>query len=525
MAVYNKYLGLPWESESSTLIISTASSTSFQFTNNSVLENLKDNVDGYIIPKYLRNMFISTWDSTVFKITTASGSNIEYIGIDSGIGDDLLEKPNRDLVGNKIFLGKKSYSGTFSYSESHDIMTSDLLLSDIDLFFYNTRPDDILQYNTRVVLLAGTNQLIYNVAPYIQSQVTLTSGGSYSLSLDLVNNSGDIILQSQGMDLFGNNLSNGGNVIINDIIFPTIGTSSLIETQLGLDKMNLIYRDGELTWDKISFPQVDYIGVTGSRLSINGSTINANSHSLEFTDERPCTIKIGDVSIGSTFDRMSIADVLRKIIYPYLPPSCTISLANSTGYVEIGTYPNISINYSITKKTENTLPTRLVNMIPGTYPGITTAGENTIFGVSRGVMIQPITATTSIFSVVVSDGISTNTATTSVSGIYPYFYGFTSSNDLTTLALSSMTKLVEPKGDKTYDLTGSGNFFIAYDADYGPLTSILDDLSIDIIGTFSSSVKILSSPTGLWSSKEYLVYKWENVSQIGPPSENFQFKY
>ena len=122
---------------------------------------------------------------------------------------------------------------------------------------------------------------------------------------------------------------------------------------------------------------------------------------------------------------MSIADVLRKIIYPYLPPTCTISLANSTGYVEIGTYPNISINYSITKKTENTLPTRLVNMLPSAYPKITTPGENTTSGVSRGVMIQPITATTSLFSVVVSDGISTNTATTSVSGVYPYFYGFT----------------------------------------------------------------------------------------------------
>jgi len=525
MSTYNKYIGLSWEAQSSTLIIGTATTTSFSFTNNSVLENLKDNIDGYIIPKYLRDMFISTWDSIVFKPTIASGSSTQYIGIDSGIGDDLLEKPNRDLVVNKIFLGKKSYSGTYSYSESNDIMTSELLSSDIDLFFYNTRPDTLSQDNTRIILLAGTNQLIYNNAPYIQSQITTTTGGSQSLTLDIFNSSGDIILLSQGIDSLGNNISSGGNIYINDISFPSIGTSSYVESSVGIDKNNLIYRDGELVWDKISFPQTDYIGITGSRISINGDLINANSHSLDFTDIRPCPIKIGDVSVGTTFDRMSIADVLRKIIYPYLPPKCTISLANSTGYVEVGTYPNISINYTITKKTENTLPTRLINMIPSTYPKITTPGENTISGVSRGIMVQPVTATTSLFEVNVTDGTSNSIATASVSGIYPYFYGFTSSNNLTVSALSSMTKLVEPKGDKIYDLTGSGNFFFAYDADYGPLSSIYNDLNIDIIATFSSSVNIISSPTGLWSSKEYLVYKWENVSQIGPPSEIFEFKY
>lgn len=525
MATYSKYTGLPWEADSSSLIISTASIVSFEFTNNSVLENLKDNEDAYITPKYLRDMFISTWDSTSFKITSASGSSKEYIGIDSGLADNLSEKPNRDLIVNKIFLGKKSYSGTYSYSESNDIMTSELLSSDIDLFLYNTRLDDLSQYNTRIVMLAGTDAAIYNVAPYLQSQVTTTLGGSHSLSLDVVNPSGDIVFLSQGIDSFGNNISTGGKISINNITFPSIGTSSVVESSVGINKKNLIYRDGDLTWEKISFPQTDYIGITGSIVYINGDVINANSYSLEFTDSRPSPIKIGDISYGTTFDRMSIADVLRKMIYPYLPPICTIGLANSSGYVEVGTYPNISVKYSITKRTENTLPTKLINMIPSTYPKITTPGQYTVYGNSKGIMVEPVTATTSIFTIKVNDGTSTNSATTSVSGIYPYFYGFTSSNTLTVAALSTMTKLVEPKADKTYDLTGNGNFFFAYDADYGPLSSIYDNFNTNIFATFSVSTKILSSPTGLWTSKEYLVYKWENVSQIGPPSENFDFKY
>jgi len=522
MATYSKYTGFPWQAESSTLIVGTAIGTqSFEFTRNTVLENLKDNEDAYIIPKYLRDMFLSTWDSTVFKPTLASGSSIEYIGIDSGIADDLSEKPNQDIEINKIFLGKRSYSGAQSYTASSDIMTTDLLSSDVDVFLYNTRPDGISQLSTRMIMLAGTDTAIYSSAPYIQSQITTTPGGSQSLALDILNRSGDISIFSQGIDTFGNNLSIGGKVYINDIVFPSMATSSSGE----INSSSLIHRNGELAWEKITFPQISSIGATGNAFYILGSPVNANSHSIEFTDDRPIPMQIGDISLGSTFDRMSIADVLRKIIYPYLPPICEISLVDGNGYVEIGTYPNIRLNYSITKRTESTLPTKLLNMMPSTYPRITSVGQSTVGGIARGVMIQPVVAGTSTFTIRVSDGTTTNEASTQVSGIYPYFYGFTSSNTLTVSALYSMNKVVEPRGNKTYDLTGSGNFFFAYDSSYGPLALIKDDLGSNIFASFSSTTKIISSPTGLWTSKEYIVYKWSDVSQIGPPSKNFDFEY
>lgn len=523
MAIYEKYDGLPWNATSSTLIIGTANSTSFEFTDNTVLENLKDNEEYYIMPRYLRDMIISVWDTTVFKPTYASGSSVEYIGIDSGLADDLLQKPNRDLDINKILIGKRSYSGTYSYDISHDIMTDNLIYSDIDLFFNNTRADIEFQRSTRVVFLSGTNTILFNTAPYLQSQVVSLFGASQSLSLDIVNNSsqGNISFLSQGVDLFGNDVNAGGTVSINNTVFPTIGSSS----NSSLNGMALIDRNGLLNWEKITFPQRDFVGITGSLLNISGSPVNSNGHSLEFTDSRPIPMAIGDITLGTTFNNMSMADVLRKIIYPYLAPSCTLSLNNSTGYVEVGTYPDIRLDYSITKKTEPTLPTKLINMIPGTYPPITTNEQTTISGVARGVLISPVTATSSTFTIKVNDGSTSNIATASVTAIYPYFYGFTSSNTLTVAALQSMTKVVEPKGDKTFDLVGGGNFFFAYDADYGLLSSIFDSDNINIFSTFSTSTKILSSPTGLWTSKEYRIYKWSDVSQIGPPSENFDFKY
>ena len=148
MAIYDKFTGLPWQSTSSDLIIGTTNST-FEFTNNIVLENLKDNEEYYLIPKYMRDMVISLWDSTVFKPTTASGSSIEYIGIDSGLADVLNKNPNRYLEINKILIGKRSYSGTYSYSTTHDIMSDKLISSDIDLFFHNTHL--VLEVNTYLI--------------------------------------------------------------------------------------------------------------------------------------------------------------------------------------------------------------------------------------------------------------------------------------------------------------------------------------------------------------------------------------
>lgn len=525
MAIYNKYTGQPWESTSSPLIVATAGGTSsFEFTNNSLIEDLEDNDSAYIIPKYLRDAIISTWDSIPFKETAASGSNISYIGIDSGEADDLLSKPNRDLEINKILIGKRSYHGTQSYDPSSDIMTLSLLESDIDLYFYNTKRDIDSQQRTRIRILAGTNNSLHQSAPYLQSQVVLVPGGSHSLTMDIVAPNGGISIISKGRDIFGNDTLDGGTASINGIAFPTIATSSSIPG--GSDSKNLIYEGGELSWKKIEFPQTDHIGITGSALSISGDPANLNGMPLEFTDSRYVTAPIGDIALGSTFKSMSIADAIRKIVYPYLPPMCTLSLGTGQKeYLEVGTYPEIGLSYTITKRSSQTKPTKLINMIPSTYPAITSPGQTEISGSARGVVVTPLMATSSTFTIKATDGSGSSSASVSVTGIYPYFYGFTSSNILTVAALSSMDKAVEPMGDKTYDITGAGNFFFAYDSDYGPLSQILDPSNANIIGSFVTYEKMLSSPTGLWASKKYRIYQRNSVPQVGPPSENYEFKY
>jgi len=523
MPSYDKYIGQPWESKSTPLIAAAGSTPeSFSFTSNSIFESFGDNDTAYIIPKYLRDAVLSIWDSVPFKETFASGSSIYYIGIDSGMGDDELVKPNRDLEMAKIMIGKRSFTGTNSYTDSSDIMTDQLSSTDIDVYLYNTRKDIWSQQSTRVSILASAEFDKHAGSPYIQSQVVSIPGGSKALSLDFISPNGSISILSRGKDIFGNDTIDGGEVYINSISFPTIGSSSAVP----IDSKSLIYRDGSLSWEKIEFPQTDHIGITGSMLKIHGSPTNVNGFSIEFTDYRYVTSPIGDIQLGSTFESMSIADVLRKIVYPYLPPKCELSLSpGQSQYLEVGTYPIISLSYKITKRSKSLKPTKLINMIPSTYKSIEDPGQITISDFARGVVITPLMATVSVFTMKATDGYNYGIATASVSGIYPYFYGFTSSSTLSMQALSWMSKSVEPKSDKSYDVTGSGNLFFAYDYDYGPLSEILDPQNVNIIGSFSSTIKTISSPTGLWASKKYWVYQYSGMSQIGPPSENFEFRY
>jgi hypothetical protein len=96
---------------------------------------------------------------------------------------------------------------------------------------------------------------------------------------------------------------------------------------------------------------------------------------------------------------------------------------------------------------------------------------------------------------------------------------------MTNIGLSTLTKIVEYKSDKLFDITGSGNLYFIYHKDYGTLSNIYDDFGNTCSGSFSYTSLTFSSPSGLWASEEFYVYQWNGVSQIGPPSVNYQFKY
>ncbi len=489
----------------------------------SLLTRLKDNDSKFISEESMRTVMLSLASSFAFKETSSTQSGTAYF-----IGLDSLNVNYRDVyttttgassswIRPKFLFGKRSYSGTSSWTASHDILSvaSSLLTSDTDTFFFNTKLDTIDNRVTRLRFLSGININRFPSSPYIQSQIVET-GLVDAPSLDIINPIGNVDVRSIQ-----------GTVSINGIGVQTIASYSTPS-----NNKVLLYQDGYLEWGDIEYVEQDYIGVTGSELNIQGSPVTFNGYTLDFTDSRWVPFSYNDVKMSSTFSQFPISTLINRIIYPYLPPSCSIRLLApfENGLTEVGTFPEPIVEFTVNKKTGDTGVVSLINMIPGSYPSIVSNVYQTITDVSNGIVLSPVTATSTDFSVVVSDGTSTASAVTSIKGIYPYFYGFSSLNTMTNIGLSDLAKSVEDKSDKIIDLAGSGNYYFIYDFDYGTLSNIYDNFGNTVPiaasgGSFSVSSQLFSSPTGLWAGKKFYVYKWSSVPLIGPLSINFEFKY
>ena len=303
----------------------------------SVLKDIPDNTHKLISPRDIRDAFLSTWANSPFK-QTKNISGIEYIGIDSGNPSD------RDIK-QKIFLGKRSYANL-------DIMTDSLLSNkNADIYIYNTKPDSYLtQSSTKVAILAGTNSSLYENAPYIESKI-----------VDNVNH----------FEIRNPSISNGpisiysttGRVAINGIQFPTVSETSANAGNGKVLKYSGTYPNGYLKWADM-VPDQTNVGTTGVPTNIYGSSVSLNGHSLEFVEPSIVPVAVGGVPSGFSFSSNSyysaitatqqnwpLSEVLRKVLYPYVAPTLSLSLVNDiTGsiYAEAGTTIAATLEYLLT---------------------------------------------------------------------------------------------------------------------------------------------------------------------------------
>jgi hypothetical protein len=461
-----------------------------QSTFNSLLGRLPNNIEGKINPVDIRDIMLSVWSSTVFKLTTATGSNIPYIGIDT------LKPDDKDLKGKKILLGKKQY-------QSNDTISDSLVNSDYDILFYNTKRDTQQQFTTKINILSGINYSNFINAPFIQSQ---TIFGTSSVSFDF-NSLGDINISSS-------------DILINDYKLPNSASASNSKV------ISWSSNESSMVYDNLATQLASTIGTSSQTLDIFGNPTNINGYDFNFTDSRRCPIEIGDIKLGENFNNFNISELLQRIVYQYLPPISTIKILppNDKGYVEVGIVPNISLEFSIFRRTFNTNVATLLNMNPGTHPAIISQNYSSITSTASGLIFSTLNTTGVTFSVTVSDGTQSTTSSTNIRGIYPYFYGFSSQGSINNSNISQLNKIIEDKSNKDIIIQpGSGFFYFIYDSVYGDLDKILNDIDIDVTNQFDEFEQTLSSPTGLWVNKTFKVYRISELETNIPII--YKFKY
>jgi hypothetical protein len=489
---------------------------------------LPDNTSKLISPRDVRDAVFSAWESSVFKQTTGSHS-IEYIGLD------------RDIK-QKMYFGKKKVGGL-------DILNNTLLnynLNDTDIFFYNNK-NSLTPSNTKISFLAGTESYLYQVAPYFNAYSTTNS----TINLDIVNQTGDIILDSHS-----------GRISINNVIFPTkLQTASASNGQI------LKYYNGALVWEDNTINLAN-IGDTSSVTNILGNPVQINGNDMELTDVNPIIATFGHIYTGQTFSKAPIVEVVRRMLYPYLPPTCElmVNIGNGFTYSQVAEKGSITssayvnIRWTITKKSDSVVNGTAIGINGYSFTPITTPGLTLSTGIASG-NLHPTGAFNSSdspynqkYTLTIQDTGNTNrslsttmsyvgvanpstiTASASIDFVFPFFYGMSNYNANTTngsidmtFVLPSLNKYVDKlfvngTSSKSFMISGTNSyiyFCIPALSGYANISQILDNNGFDITSSFvevKQNVGIppfislinatISSPSGFWSNKPYYIYKF-----------------
>lgn len=445
----------------------------------SVLRDLPDNTSKLISPRDVRDAFLTTWASSPIKQTRNTAGD-EYIGIDSGNPSD------RDIK-QRILLGKRGYG-------NDEVMSESLLNStDADIFIYNTKLDSESQNVTRMAFLAGTISSLYPTAPYIEAYYDTTKI--------------DLNIRNQQVNGGINLLSSTGNVVINGIKFPkVIDNSSATNGKILRYVGN--YPNGYLKWDD-SNVAISQLGSSDVVTNIYGGTVSLNGYELEFVHDEITPIPVGGVPAGTSFSATSfngrkwpMSEVIRKILYPKVPPTITVSAINqATGlpYAELGLTSSITFDWSLSIFPRNSgeyvtdyyIKSRTGAVDTPANPTLAVSGRNfglsfsgspgtTFTGSVKGLVAGSYSSPTfSFYTFFVSDvpGFTASSfpagfsysATASIAHTYPIYYGFSNQtfnnsvgNNFTNV-VSSLNKYIVPypglSGSYTIDVPGGSGYF------------------------------------------------------------------
>ena len=487
----------------------------------SILNILPDNTSKLIAPKNIRNAVYTLYENIAFKPTNIPSSLIQYIGIDNSI------------LTQKYFFGNRQVDGQY-------VMSDDLLSSDVDIFFYNTRINTGV-YDTKLAFLAGTGSFYDGStlnAPYLQAKSISATGGNY-INLEVSNYIGDINLKSSY-----------GDISINGIIMPNLSANSDSSKDGYVLKYRYNYGVPLAIWENSASQSSITSMISSTTVSISGSPVLLNGNNVNFTDIDPTPTTIGGIPAGTTFSNIPTTEMLRRLLYPYISPLLSTTLNQS--YIEAGntsSAASLVLTYTITRNA--TYSINGLSVTTGAYTGTLSTPGSIINGTTVSSIVPiPTTAIpatqswlNNTWSLSLSDSyVTTKTSSVSIKTVIPWFYGTgtisCTSSAINTLlgssvpVLGKLTSILTEPGtasitaNKTVSLSttgllnNQGYIYFGYPADFPDLIQIKDQNNYDITNVFKKFIiSGVSSPNiGWWSSKMYKFYIYTGSTYSYVPS-------
>jgi hypothetical protein len=341
-----------------------------------IFNELPDNSTKSIYPKDLRDAVYTLWENISLKPTTI-GSGVEYIGVDSV---NLKEK---------FFIGNKQVNGSY-------VLNSDLLGSDADIFFYNSKPDSYTNYDTKISILAETQSLWDGsliLAPYLKAGRTNTTFGPI-LDFTIGNDSYTVGLSGS----YGGNVniySKYGPVLINDVAMPTINQITYLANSADGYVLKLRYKTGDTTgYVGPYYPYASWEAIgsqSATAISLQSATLIGNTTSYG--------LNVWNNTVGVYNNTGTQQRVILNTNGSILLGQNTIGYATSSGYA-MGLF---SVGSGVTN---NYLQFKQGTVYSNIQQSILSANRNISFPDKSGTiaLLTDIVGLTSSFGAVVSTG-------------------------------------------------------------------------------------------------------------------------
>lgn len=232
---------------------------------------------------------------------------------------------------------------------------------------------------------------------------------------------------------------------------------------------------------------------------------------IKYTNSEPIVTPLGGVKAGETFNNVSVADMLTKILYPYTKPTIATMAATATGGTfEKGTSVSVTaMSVVVGKKSSKLAKVEFLNggtVVDTITEGLPASGTATI----KSTKALTITANTTLSAKVYDSEATAGVASAngpSYTFVDPYFYGaVTADKEITSSLITGLTKKIESKSAKKYKFTGVNNatMVFAYPKSYGALTSIIDPNGFNVTGTFTRTELTVTVKSG---DVAYYIYR------------------
>lgn len=255
-----------------------------------------------------------------------------------------------------------------------------------------------------------------------------------------------------------------------------------------------------------------------AKISTVKAISQATAESVTYTDESDtgATVAVGGISKGEKLTNVTFSQFADKLLHPYVAPSgvgLTLSPTNG-GVFEMGGPKNVA---SATVRWTN--GSQLVSKAE-VLSGSTVLGETPLSASATSAVVtftDNVSANKSYTARITDPTKSYNGGNVSFTFVYPMYQGVLASGTaLDSASITSLTKVVQTKGNKTYKYTTAGvqQVVFAFPTSYGNLTSIMDQNNFENLNAFTKSVVQVTGLDG--TAQSYNVYVCEtNIDNFG----------